>query len=264
MREYSFGPKDHLRAFAAGVNAASVGQSERRSGFGNTFLARYFRLGWNYYHAIGPLPELWWREPSEFFDIAERQMKKSRENPDLVVLFNPLTIPDERRARESWSRFHLRSGGGAKVRSIKDIPGLPKTVVALGICEAIEFTSERRRGAPSEEQEYGRSEHSPWLVADSSMKRLWVVSDVATFRASDFPWPSGYVKAVVYFPPKNSGKHHSAKAFRHEFGETGERGRPSSEWPRFYPAFKVVGGGRAIALIRPRGGYTVEERGIVG
>lgn len=183
-----------------------------------------------------------------------------RSNPELVVLFNPTTIPDERRVRESWSKFHLKSGKKAKVTSIKDIQGLPKTVMVLGLCEAVEFVP-RQADQGGREIPFGRSEDGPWLVSDSSLRRLWVVG---SRRLVGIPPGANYVKAVVYYPPRNSGKHHSSKAFRHEFGETGEGGRPRRDWPRFYPAFKVVGGGRAIALLRPRGGYTVEERGIVG
>lgn len=180
-----------------------------------------------------------------------------RRNPTLVILSNPEAVPGESAARTSWSKFHLRDGRDARIYRIPDAPGLPKTVVVLGALEGVECVSSRSPQGARQTTVRKEVRNGPWLVTDIAARRLWLLGATAAQLRSI---PSrGYLKAVYYFPGKNSGKFHPTKSFRHEFGE----GRhPKSQWHHYYPA--LSGSGRVRSLKRPQGGYTVEDRGIVG
>ncbi len=184
----------------------------------------------------------------------------SRRNPTLLILGNPETIvPQEREARKTWGKFHLKKGDRAQAMKIPDIPGLPKTVVVIGALSGVEVVSKRW----DEDAETISWKHSheggPWLVTDSAGKRLWIVA-TGVKDLADVP-TKGYVRAVSYNAPKHSGKYDavSDRSWRHHMGE-GLDEMPEDRWPECYPTLR--GRGRYRAFVD--GTYTVEPRGIVG
>jgi hypothetical protein len=198
-----------------------------------------------------------------------------RRNPTLLILHNPVSsaadfrrlnreigrmrsmerVPNEQAGRKAWARFHQRSGHHAKVQKIEDIPGLPDTVVVLGVFEGIEWV--RQRSAEQVESiECDRNvDAGPWLVTDVASKRLWVVADHEEDLA-DLP-TNGFARAVFYYPPKNSGKHDPERAYRHAFGDEGgnEEDGIEDDYPR------LSGRGRYRSFVD--GSFTITPRGLV-
>lgn len=183
----------------------------------------------------------------------------SRKNPSLVILSNPERVPGEAAARKAWAHFHLASGRDAKVTSIPDAAGLPKTVVVLGACEGFEWqwnTGDHGGKAFKFRRDMSKG---PWLVTDIKAKRLWIVAKWAD-DLTKLP-KDGYFKAIYYYPPSNSGKHDRVRGYRHEFGEGGRL--PEHRWFEVYPKL-VRRGSRAIEMVPVGTPFRITERGIVG
>jgi hypothetical protein len=182
----------------------------------------------------------------------------SRSNPSLVILSNPDRVPGEDAARRAWARFHLAGSRDAKVCSIPDVAGLPKTVVVLGACEGFEW--QLRAGDGGKVFKFRRDMKSgPWLVTDIKAKRLWIVSG-GSGQLSTIP-SGGFFKAIYYYPPSNSGKHDKHRGYRHEFGEGGRL--PESRWHEVYPRLSRRGS-RAVEMVPVGTPFRITERGIVG
>lgn len=187
---------------------------------------------------------------------------RRRKNPSLVILGNPAGLSQ---ARKAWSKFHLRDGTHANVRQIPDVNGVPREVMVLGAFEGGEFCETRDWGCePTILQLKRNMERGPWLVSDASMKRLWVVAKNAQDLSRLRRHSGEYMKAIYYWPPKNSGKYHPRLAYRHAFGEVWSDEAPKPRWAKVWPKVRITSGGRCLVIERPRGGYTVEEDGIVG
>lgn len=184
---------------------------------------------------------------------------KVRENPSLVILSNPDRVPGEAAARKAWAKFHLAGSRDAKVCSIPDVPGLPKTVVVLGACEGFEWQWNTGDHGGKVFKFKRDMKNGPWLVTDIKSKRLWIVAKSAS-QLSKVP-DDGYFKAVYYFPPDNSGKHDRTRGYRHEFGEGGRL--PESRWHEVYPEL-VRRGTRAVEFCPVGTPFRITERGIVG
>lgn len=185
-----------------------------------------------------------------------------RKNPSLVILGNPSGLAQ---ARKAWSKFHLRDGSNAKVKKIPDVAGVPNTVMVLGAFEGGEFCESRVWGCEPEIIQLHRDmSRGPWLVTDPSLKKLWAVADSAQDLAPLRAVAGQYMKAVYYWPPKNSGKYHPKLAYRHAFGEVWADEKPKPAWAKKWPKVRITSAGRCLVIERPKGGYTVEEDGIVG
>lgn len=184
---------------------------------------------------------------------------EKRKNPSLVILSNPERIPGESAARKAWARFHLAGSRDARVCSIPDVSGLPKTVVVLGACEGFEWQWNTGDHGGKVFKFKRDMKNGPWLVTDIKSKRLWIVAKSAS-QLSKVP-DDGYFKAVYYFPPDNSGKHDRTRGYRHEFGEGGRL--PESRWHEVYPEL-VRRGTRAVEFCPVGTPFRITERGIVG
>lgn len=183
----------------------------------------------------------------------------SRTNPSLVILSNPDRVPGEAAARKAWAKFHLAGSRDAKVCSIPDVPGLPKTVVVLGACEGFEWQWHAADHGGKAVKFRRDMKQGPWLVTDIKAKRLWIVARSANqLRQVE---SDGFFKAIYYFPPSNSGKHDRTRGYRHEFGEGGRL--PEHRWHEVYPRL-VWRGNRAVEMVPVGTPFRITERGIVG
>jgi hypothetical protein len=189
--------------------------------------------------------------------------KRRRHNPSLLLFHNP-----NRRSRGNpdvvpqapfaWEKFHQTDRDRARLTRVPDISGLPEIVVALGLAEGVEMVDEH--GVAEQVMLDPTRAEGPWLVMDEGGQTVWIVGrePVTDLLAYD-----GYrSKAVMYFPPSNSGKYESGRGFRHEWGEGGRL--PKKDWPaKAYPMLSMVdSAGRAFVFTD--GDYHVEPRGIVG
>ena len=129
---------------------------------------------------------------------------------------------------------------------------MPRSVVALGYAQQIEFHDGPTFTWP-------KSDAGPWLVTNEAGSRLWIVSRGRVPKAED-DWAGAIVRAVAYFPFRESGKHDPRRGYRHEFGEGGNRDQ--SEWPEAYPVMRKVDGGRAWEFVG--GEFAIRPEGIVG
>lgn len=183
----------------------------------------------------------------------------TRPNPSLVILSNPERVPGEAAARKAWSHFHLAGARDAKIVRIPDVHGLPKTVVVLGACEGMEWQWHAADHGGKAIKMTRDLKRGPWLVTDIKAKRLWIVASSANqLRNLE---DDGFVKAIYYFPPSNSGKHDRQRGYRHEFGEGGRL--PRGRWFEVYPKL-VWRGTRAVEMVPVGTPFRITERGIVG
>lgn len=138
-----------------------------------------------------------------------------------------------------------------------DIDGGPTDAIELGLAEGLEV--EDRHGRYVRVELDPDPTRGPLLVTDVGLRRLWIVSKdpVEAFRPHAFR----RVRAIYYYPRRNSGKYDRERGFRHEFGEGGKR--PQEDWVKAYPYLLARGaGGRGWEL--DDGEFTIEPRGIVG
>lgn len=176
----------------------------------------------------------------------------------ILILTNPGGGSDRQRktsdAREAWARFHRTPADRSSVIEIPDIRGVPDTVASLGSFRGLEIEGGRTIRCASR----------CWLVTDAGCKTLWIVAEQPRTIRELRRAVGSRVSAILYQPPSNSRKYHPTKPFRHEFGDTGGK-RPRWDWPRYRPRLAGLDStDRAVVLVRPPGGYTVEPRGIVG
>lgn len=180
---------------------------------------------------------------------------RARRNPLLITMSNPRGGRPPRPPRE-WGEFHLTNPSNARMTWIPSIRGLPSVVSSLGFLERVELANGRVFDFD------WTPNAGPWLVESDRHRALYIV---ALGRIAGLAGSAGErVSAVAYYPSERSGKYDEQRGFRHEFGEGGSL--PKRRWPTVYPTLVAVSGsgGRAWALRRPRGGYVVEPRGIVG
>lgn len=163
----------------------------------------------------------------------------------------------ESRARAGWARFHLRGSAAARGLEMPDIVGGPTDAIELGLAEGLEV--EVRDGRYERVEFDPDPKRGPLLVTDDGMTRLWIVSKDPVDALEGLG--GCVVRAVYYYPRRNSGKYDRERGFRHEFGEGGPR--PESAWHMAYPVLRARGaGGRGWELAE--GEFTIEPRGIVG
>jgi hypothetical protein len=182
-----------------------------------------------------------------------RRRNRARGNPDLLILSNP----DAPSVPESWARFHLRDTSNARMVHIPDVPGVPKSVVALGGFEGVEV--EDSHGRIVKVLTKWSERDGPWLVTDAKMKRLWVVARTQAALSKLRPYIGVRSAAVYYFPPATSGKHDRDRGFRHAWGDGT---LPRSRWPEAWPKLGRMRSSRAVEFVG--GQFTIEPDGIVG
>lgn len=169
-----------------------------------------------------------------------------RRNPTLLSFTNPATAP------RAWQDFHGRGPDDAEMLVLPDIPGVPRRPWALGFAQGIETDGQEVRWRWTYDD-------GPWLVS-ASQQTLWIIARYAAQLARLHAGATN-VAAVTYYPSRSSGKYVVGSPYRHEFGEGGKL--PSADWPSVYPDLKMIAP-NAYRFVRPRGGFVVEARGIVG
>lgn len=151
-----------------------------------------------------------------------------------------------------WARFHGRPETAAVLREIGDVPGLPKSVAAVGLFQGIVDRDGVRVRVSS------NATDGPWLVSDGAGTRLWVVGRTASAFAPLRPHEGKRFAGIFYFPTRSSGKYDRHANFLHFWGDGGRL--PRSRWSEVWPILRRVHT-RAFALAG--GAYRVEPRGIV-
>lgn len=159
--------------------------------------------------------------------------------------------------KQAWAKFHLRGHENSHRVWMPDLEGGPTQAAELGLAQGLEVKASN--GSWRKINFHPTSDEGPILITDAPMRRLWIVSSVRILSVDDVD--GRRVRAVYYFPRKNSGKYDRSRGFRHEFGEGGPL--PEHRWHEAYPrARKVHRKGFGLELID--GKFTIEPRGIVG
>lgn len=174
-------------------------------------------------------------------------MPRPRRNPTLITLCNPPAAP------AAWQRFHGKGPHDAAMYVLPDIAGVPRNPWALGFCVGLDTDGQAVRWRWTYDD-------GPWLVGGPDPHGLWIISrhgaQLERLRAG-----ATNVSHVIYYPSRTSGKYVAGSPYAHEFGEGGRL--PRGRWPEVYPNLRRLAP-NAYRFDRPRGGFVVEPRGIVG